>query len=197
MGIEYEEESCVAQAKNGSQEAFALLVEQHQGKVYNLAYRMTGNVEDAMDVSQEAFLKAWQALPNFKGESSFSTWMYRLTSNCAIDLLRKQKRKPHGSLTSDFLEDEEGMEMQIPDLRYDPAMALEQKELGDSIQKGLTLLPPHHRDVLVMREMEGLSYQEISTTLALDLGTVKSRIARGRATLRKFLTKEKMNPKEE
>lgn len=184
----------VLAAKQGDTQAFEQLILQNQSKVYNLAYRMTGNSEDALDVSQEAFIKAWQALPNFKGESSFSTWMYRLTSNCAIDLLRKHKRKPHSSLTTNYLEDEEGSELQIPDQRFDPSHALQHKELGDAIEKGLRLLPPHHRDVLIMREIDGLSYHEISTTLALDLGTVKSRIARGRMALRKFLTKEHMTP---
>lgn len=184
----------VLAAKQGDTQAFEQLILQNQSKVYNLAYRMTGNSEDALDVSQEAFIKAWQALPNFKGESSFSTWMYRLTSNCAIDLLRKHKRKPQSSLTTNYLEDEEGSELQIPDQRFDPSHALQHKELGNAIEKGLRLLPPHHRDVLIMREIDGLSYHEISTTLALDLGTVKSRIARGRMALRKFLTKENMTP---
>lgn len=192
--MQAEDKSLVDQARNGSQEAFAQLIAQNQTKIYNLAYRMTGNHEDALDVSQDAFIKAWQALPNFKGDSSFSTWVYRLASNTAIDLLRKQKRKAENSLTTDYADDDEGTEIQIPDSRTEPAAAFATKELSTTIQRGLELLPPHHREVLIMREIQGLSYQEISTTLDVDLGTVKSRIARGRNTLRKFLQKENMTP---
>lgn len=187
-----DEKKIIAEAQQGKESAFAQLVELHQKKVYNLAYRMTGNHEDAMDVSQEAFLKAWKALPNFKGDSSFSTWMYRLTTNAAIDFLRKQK--PKDSLTSTYEADEEGTELQIPDTSISPETALMHKELGEFIQEGMSKLPSHQKEVLILREMEGLSYQEISSTLAVDLGTVKSRIARARTTLRSFLLKKDMSP---
>ncbi len=178
----------VERAKEGDETAFAQLVEENQKRMYHLAYRMMGNHEDALDVSQEAFFKAWRALPNFKGESSFSTWLYRLTSNTAIDHLRK--RKDALSLTTDFEEQDQGNEMDIEDKGVSPENALIQKEIKEEIQEGLDKLPAHHRQVLVLREMFGMSYQEISTTLALDLGTVKSRIARGRKTLREFLQKK-------
>lgn len=183
--IEQREQDLVAQAKKGSQEAFAQLMEQSQQRMYQLAYRMTGQHQDAQDVCQEAFFKAWKALPNFKEESSFSTWLYRLTSNSAIDLLRKRKRQQESSLVEQFQGEEE--ELEIPDLREAPEDVLLQGEVRDKIHQGLEKLPPHHRQVLVMREVQGLSYQEIATTLALDLGTVKSRIARGRGALRGFL----------
>ncbi|MFI3255650.1 MAG: sigma-70 family RNA polymerase sigma factor [Eubacteriales bacterium] len=182
-----DEKNLVKQAQQGDESAFAQLIEENQKKVYRLAYRMTGNHEDALDISQEAFFKAWRALPNFKGESSFSTWIYRLTSNSAIDLLRKQQRQAHDSLTSPFQEDEEGTELQIPAEDISPEDALIHKEMGEMIAEGLEVLSPTHKEVLLMREMDGLSYQEISTTLGLDLGTVKSRIARGRKNLRDFL----------
>ncbi len=162
-------------------------MEQNQSRIYNLCYRMTGNHEDAQDVAQETFFKAWRGLPNFKEESSFSTWLYRLASNTAIDHLRKGKKYQDTSLTTSFSEGEEEVELEIPDNRQHPEDTLVQKELREQISQGLTLLPDHHRQVLLMREMEGRSYQEIATTLDLDLGTVKSRIARGRMSLRKFL----------
>lgn len=194
MAEQLEEKKLVEQARQGSQDAFRVLVEQNHKKIYNLAYRMTGNAEDALDVSQEAFFKAWQALPNFKGESAFSTWLYRLASNAAIDLLRRENRKPKTSLTSDYSQEEEGAEIQVPDERTSPEKVLEQKELSRAVEKGLGLLSVEHRQVLVMRELSGLSYQEIATTLELDLGTVKSRIARGRGILKKFLQKEGQEP---
>ncbi len=183
-----DEQKCINEAKNGSQEAFAQVVEAHQKRVYQLAFRMMGNHEDAQDVVQEAFFKAWSALPNFKGDSQFSTWMHRLTSNTAIDHLRKKKDTL--SLTMDYPEQEEGSEMQLVDGGQSPGEVLEQKELRQWIQEGLGQLTDVHRVVLILREVEGLSYQEISTTLDVDLGTVKSRIARGRKTLRDFLKKK-------
>lgn len=166
-------------------------MEQNQKRIYNLTYRMTGNHSDAQDVTQEAFFKAWRGLPNFKEESSFSTWLYRLASNASIDHLRKEKRREESSLTQTFEDSDQGSELEIPDDGHHPEQVLVEKELRDTIHLGLEQLPDHHRQVLLMREVDGLSYQEIATTLELDLGTVKSRIARGRGTLRKFLQKIK------
>lgn len=187
-----QERQYVAEGKNGSETAFRHLVEENQKRIYNLAYRMMGNHEDAQDVAQEAFFKAWSALPNFKGDSSFSTWLYRLASNTAIDHIRKKKRQQEYSLTTDFPEDEEGTEWQVPDENPSPESSLLHKELGEVIGEGLGKLPEHYRLVLTMRELGGMSYQEIATTLDSDLGTVKSRIARGRTQLREFLIKKEI-----
>ncbi|MFI3250105.1 MAG: sigma-70 family RNA polymerase sigma factor [Eubacteriales bacterium] len=182
-----EEKRLVHKAKNGSQIAFGELVSLHEKKIFALCYRMMGNPDDAQDAAQEAFFSAWRALPNFKEESAFGTWLYRLANNACIDLLRKQNRYKTTSLSQEFEEGEEGAELQIPDNTTRPDTKFEQKELGIALQEGLDSLPSNHREVLLLREISGLSYQEISEKLDLDLGTVKSRIARGRTTLRKFL----------
>ncbi len=176
-------------AKQGDQGAFGALVEKYQAMAYSLALRMTGNPDDAADATQDAFLNAWRALPGFQGQSAFSTWLYRLTSNACIDLLRREKRRGALSMTV-AEEDEEGPhEAEIPDERWSPERELDRGETHRAIQAGLESLSPEHRQVLVLRELEGLSYQEIAQVLELEEGTVKSRIARARLALREFLLK--------
>lgn len=172
----------VRAAANGDQEAFAQLVRLHENKVYHLALRLCGSPEDAMDVAQEAFLAAWRALPDFRGEAGFSTWLYRLTSNAAIDHLRKTK-KQQGDVS---LDDDESR-LELPDDAPGPQEAAEGGELCAAVAAGLDRLGDDHRQVLVLRELQQLSYDEIADALGLDLGTVKSRLSRARSALRKIL----------
>ena len=180
----------VTRAKDGDDVAFAQLMQDNEKRIYNLTLRMTGNPEDAMDLAQEAFLNAWRGLKFFKGDSSFSTWVYRLASNACIDHLRKQKRRQALSTTLSLDEDEEERQADIPDERFQPETELERQELRRAVERGLGLLSDEHRQVLVMREVNGLSYQEICDVLDLEAGTVKSRIARARLALRKILLED-------
>lgn len=181
------ERELVQKAQSGDQDAFAQLIRDNETRIYTLALRMTGSREDAQDLAQEAFLSAWRALSSFKGDATFSTWVYRLTSNACIDHLRKQKRRQEVVQTQS-LDDEERGSIDLPDRRFDPQTELERGELRAAVERGLAALPDHQRQILVMRELSGLSYQEISDVLQMDLGTVKSRIARARSALRKRLT---------
>lgn len=181
------EQELVARAQQGDQDAFARLVEANQNKIYSLALRMTGNPEDGADLAQEAFLRAWRSLPSFQGESSFSTWLYRLAHNLCIDFLRSEKRR-RDALAVTSLDDEEGAApMDVPDHRFTPEGELERRDLRQAIGQALLQLSDDHRQVLVLRELEGLSYGEIAACLNLEEGTVKSRIARARLALRKIL----------
>lgn len=178
----------VSQAKEGNREAFTRLMELHQTKVYNLALRMTGSPEDAADLSQEAFLNAWRGLSSFQGHSTFSTWLYRLTSNACIDFLRREKRRQGSQSNPLSLEEGEVDSANlISNHAPSPQAILEGKELKEAIRKGLEQLSPEHRQVLILREVVGLSYGEIAATANLEEGTVKSRIARARLSLRNIL----------
>ena len=183
------EKDLIRRAKSGDQDAFGQLVLAHQNKVYTLCVHMVTNREEAEDLAQEAFLKAWRNLDGFLGESSFATWMHRLTTNLCLDHLRKQTRRQNVSVAVS-LDDEEATLPEPVDHSGDPHEELERAERQRALTKGLQELPEHYRRPLVMREVSGMSYQEIADALKLDLGTVKSRIARAREALRKILLRD-------
>ena len=178
------EELLLEKARQGDQEAFGELVRLYEKKVYALTLRMCKNPDDAAEAAQEAFLAAWQGLKFFRGEASFSTWLYRLASNACVDLLRKEQR--HRAAAGPSLNDEDTY-MDIADDAATPQELAERSELREQIEEGLQSLSPEHREVLILRELHQLSYDEIAQTLDLDTGTVKSRISRGRKALRNFL----------
>ena len=190
-GLTREEEAKIIRAVvDGNTNAFEDLVLEYQKQVYHITLKMTGNEEDAFDLSQETFLKAYRSLSGFRGESSFGSWIYRLASNLCIDFLRKNTRQGGGQLISLDEEEEERRPRELPDLRYEPQSALEKKEMRQKVQEGLQRLPHEQRLILVMRDVEGFSYQEISDALKIELGTVKSRIYRARAHLARLLTED-------
>ena len=174
----------VQAAQKGDDSAFEELVRTYEKKVYHLALRMCGNPDDAYEIAQEAFLSAWKGLKFFRGESSFSTWLYRLSSNAAIDFLRREKRQRG---PGEFSLDDEETYIEPIDPSPTPQRHAETQELREALAEGLEKLSPEHRQVLLLRELQGLSYEEISDALDLDLGTVKSRIARAREKLRNYL----------
>lgn len=180
------DDALVERARRGDQDAFASLVERSQGKVYNLALRLTGSAEDAADVTQEAFLNAWRGLPSFQGESGFSTWIYRLAHNAAIDFLRRRARQRGAESPLSLDEEANGLASLTPDPAPSPQQRLEHKELQAALSDGLGRLSPEHRQALSLR-LSGLSYAEIAKILEAEEGTVKSRIARARLSLRNFL----------
>ncbi len=167
-------------AQKGDSAAFEEIVRAHETTVYHLALRQLGSREDAEDAAQEVFLKAYTGLQSFRGESKLSVWLYRITSNVCIDILRR--RKETVSL-SNVNEDGEPMEFELPDARFDPAALAERKDLRERVGAALNCLPPDAREILLLRELGGQSYDEIAQTLELDLGTVKSRIFRARKKL--------------
>jgi RNA polymerase sigma factor (sigma-70 family) len=177
-----EEAQIIERIQAGESEAFEALVLEYQKYVYNLAFRMVGNEEDALDMSQEAFLKAFDHIGDFHGFSKFSVWLYRLTSNVCIDFLRKKKNRPESSLVY-INDDGEEQDVEIPDIRYAPETKLEKKQLQESLNKALEKLSPNFREIILLREINGLSYEEIGEALSLESGTVKSRLFRARKML--------------
>ena len=178
------EDLLLEKARQGDQEAFGELVRLYEKKVYALTLRMCKNPDDAAEAAQEAFLAAWQGLKFFRGEASFSTWLYRLASNACVDLLRKEQR--HKAAAGPSLNDADTY-IEVADDAATPQELAERSELREQIEEGLQSLSPEHREVLILRELHQLSYDEIAQTLDLDTGTVKSRISRGRKALRNFL----------
>ena len=181
-----DERKIIKKAAAGSADAFEQLLLKYQTPIYNLCLRMTGNPEDAADMTQEAFLKAWRSLSSFQFESSFSTWLYRLASNTCLDYLRSLKRRPQCSLT---VEDDEGEEqvLDVPDDAPTPEEALLSAEEHTRLVYALSQLDASQRQIITLRVVNDLSYAEIAEILDVKEGTVKSRLARARDNLRKKL----------
>jgi len=162
-------------AQRGDMRAFEELVARHRDKVYARAFSMIRNEEDAIDLSQEAWVKAWQRLKQFQGDSSFLTWMTRIVINLCLDKLRKQKRERAESIEN--LEEESGgVERQMPTVTVNPTERLERGELRQRIDKALGQLSYEHRTVLILHEFEDLEYKEIAKRMQCSIGTVMSRL---------------------
>ncbi len=181
-----QEAQIVNKVLRGDVNAFETLVVEYEKNVYAIAQRMTGNPEDAADMTQETFIKAFNSLQSFRGDSKFSVWLYRIATNVCLDFLRSRNRKPTVSLS---VEDDEGEESQldIADESQSPELLLERGLTRDAVRRGLDALSPEYRQILLLREIQGLSYEEISQVLSLEVGTVKSRIFRARKRLCAFL----------
>ena len=170
-------------ARAGSADAFDRLVEAHYRGVYNTAYRMLSTPSAASDATQSVFLRVYEALSSFRGAASFSTWLYRITMNVCLDELRKRKNEPL-SLTEEDDDGEVLGERDLPDLSDEPALTAEQRELQRLVHEAIGRLSEDFRTVIVLYDIRGLSYQEISGVLEIPLGTVKSRLNRARLALR-------------
>ncbi len=168
----------IAKAKRGDAEAFEYLLRTYETSVYRLALRMCGNAHDAEEVAQEAFVAAWRGLPAFRSESKFSSWLYQLTTNAAIDFLRREKRHK-GAVPMD-----EELDIASPDT---PHRAAEEAEVAQALQQALMSLSEEHRQIFLLRQMRQLSYEEIGRVLGLESGTVKSRLSRAKKQLREIL----------
>ena len=175
-----EEKDLISRAARDDADAFRQLVETYQTPAYRLAARMCGP-DGAEDVTQEAFLAAWRGLPQFRGDCRFSTWLYRLVNNAAIDYLRREKRHRDTGDVDD---------LELPDGDPSPQELAEQSDTRTAVRRGLDRLSPEHRQVLLLRYMQELDYGEIAQVLDVSEGTVKSRIARARLALRKILLQD-------
>ena len=174
----------VQQVKEGKAESFEILVERYQKQVYNIAYRFTGNRDDAYDLSQEAFLKAYRGIKNFRQDSSFKTWIYHIASNVCRDFLRKENKVYKVSIDEPVQSEHGDMEKQLADSSMGPDEAYESKELSEFIQDIINDLQQEYKEVIILREMQQLSYEEIAKVLDCSIGTVKSRLNRARKILK-------------
>ena len=181
------EEQLIRRAQQGDNGAFEELLLLHQKKVYNLCLRMSANPDDALDLSQEAFLRAWRSLGQYQFEASFSTWLFRLTSNICIDFLRRKKRRQETSLTESYDDSDEGAELSVPDAQPGPEQQAMTNETKIELARAMEQLSPEHREILQLRVIEDLQYEQIADILGVRVGTVKSRRARARLAFRKIL----------
>ncbi len=181
------EELLVSKAKAGDVAAFEQLIEAYQKKVYNLALRMTGNQEDAADLAQEAFIRVFRSISGFKEQSSFSTWIYRITTNVCLDEIRKRKNRKVISIDEDIHMDDGEMKRQIVSDDPLPDEMAERAELRNIVNDAINSLPEDQKVVITLRDLNGLSYEEIAQVLGIPGGTVKSRINRARQALRNVL----------
>lgn len=184
------EELLIKRAKKGDSKAFSALLNEHLSMIYNIAYRMTGNPDDASDMTQEVMIKIFKNLDSFNQKSKFSTWVYRVATNTCLDELKKIRRKQTLSLDAEYETDDGSVSFEQEDLSPSPDEQAETNELKDIVARAITRLGEEHRVVIVLRDIKGLSYVEIAEILNCSDGTVKSRLSRARARLKEILEKD-------
>ena len=178
----------VAAARAGDEDAFAEIISRYKNPITNFLYRFLNDYEEAVDLAQETFVRVYFALERYHTDFAFSTYIYRIATNLAISEIRKRKRRTLLSLTGLYQSGEdETSEFQVPDKRSRQDSILEEDELSRTIAKAIETLPPKYRLPVVLRDVEGKSYEEVATILELGLGTTKSRISRGRGLLKEKL----------
>jgi RNA polymerase sigma-70 factor (ECF subfamily) len=188
-----EELRLVAASQQGDVDAFNQLVRLYESRVFNLCYRMLGDRESAADAAQEAFISAYRNLNRFRG-GSFRSWLFRIATNLCYDVLRARKRKPATSLDAALAAEDDTAYFDPPDPGETPDETALRQELGAAIQQALQQLPEDQRIVLVLCDIQGFAYDEIARITGNNLGTVKSRLSRGRARLREVLKAGELLP---
>ena len=181
-----DEQDLIARCQQGDLTAYEPLVTKYRERIYAQAFNLTRNADDAYDLCQETFVKAWKSLKNFRGQSSFYTWLYRITTNLGIDLIRSREKNPMTPFDDaiEKVETEENKPFAHQQLPSDDVL---RKELGAAIDAAIRKLTPEHREVILLREFEGLDYKEIAQTVGCSIGTVMSRLHYARANLQKAL----------
>ena len=185
-----EDRVLIERAQAGDRGAFRRLVERHQRRAYAVALALVRDENDARELVQDAFLRVFKSLSSFQGSSSFFTWLYRIVTNLSIDLMRKPGRQT-SSLEEERLDSDEGTERELPFVsrpeHSDPLDSLRRREIGARLQAALDALPSYHRAVIIMREVDGLSYEEMAQAMDVSKGTIMSRLFHARQKLQRAL----------
>lgn len=181
------EKILIRKAKQGNMTAFEKLILQHEKTVYNIAYRMFHNEEDAKDMSQEVFIKVFRWIEKFDENAAFSTWLYRIAVNTCIDEIRKRKGKETYSMEENYETDDGEMKKQYVYDGPTPEESYLQKEMAEDVQGAINQLSPDHKTLVILRDVQGFSYAEIAEIVDCSLGTVKSRISRARLQLKNIM----------
>lgn len=180
----------IERARSGDRDAMDSLIRKHEKRAYQYAYRLTSNPDEASDVVADAFVRVYGALKNFKGQSAFTTWLYRILTNCFLDSRKREKSRPSVSLEATLITPEGEMERQIEDEGNTPHDLSMRNERERRMQEAVDQLPEYQRAMIVMYHVEALSYEDIAEALDLPIGTVKSRLNRARLSLRELLVKD-------
>jgi RNA polymerase sigma-70 factor (ECF subfamily) len=189
--MEVNEKLLIDKAKAGDIQSFEMLVEKHQKRIFNIALRVIGNHADAADLAQNALIRIYKSIGNFKEESSLSTWIYRITMNVCFDELRRRKNRKLISIEQEIQLDDGDVKRQLESESPQPSEAAEKKELKSIVRNAIEQLSDEHKEVIILRDLQAFSYDEIASILDLPVGTVKSRINRARSALKKILTENK------
>lgn len=184
----------IERSRRGDRAAFDQLVSKHQQRAYQYAFRLTRDPEEAADVVAESFIRMFKALDNFKGDSAFTTWMYRIATNCFLDIRKKKRSKPAISLEATVQTTDGEVSYQFEDTGATPHEEAERSETMAAVQDAIELLPEYQRAIIIMYHAEMQSYEEIAAALHLPIGTVKSRLNRARLSLRNLLEPLGLNP---
>ncbi len=187
-----EDQILVSAALAGDSDSFNQLVERYQNRVYGLCFRMLGDADAAADVAQDSFISAYRHLPSLRGE--FRPWLMRIVANACRDVLRSNKRHPSVSLDTSAREEEDSLALQIADTNPNPEEHLMRAELHRTISVALLQIPPDQRTVVILSDIEGMSYDEIAIVTGANIGTVKSRLNRARARLREIFVAAELFP---
>ncbi len=183
------EQQLIADARKGDVAAFEALIGEHQKRIFSIAFRMAGNPEDAADMAQEVLIKIFKNLGNFQGNSKFSTWVYRVATNTCLDELKKLRRHTAYSLDQELETEEGSVAAELADEAPTPEESAERRDLQRVVSEAIGMLSEDHKKAILLRDMQGFSYEEIANILQCSVGTVKSRINRARAQLKKILIK--------
>lgn len=184
--LDIEEQELIARCQRGDLSAYEPLVTKYRERIYVQAFNLTRNADDATDLCQETFVKAWKSIHRFRGQSSFYTWLYRIATNLGIDLIRSKQKNPMTPF-EDTLDREETEENKPFTKNELPSDDLLRKELGEAIESAIAKLTPEHREVILLREYEGMDYRDMAKAVGCSIGTVMSRLHYARANLQKTL----------
>ena len=190
--VEDEDLRYVILCQKGDAEAFGVLVERHQKKMFNIAFRMLGDYDEACDVTQEAFLAAYKSIKKFKAEAKYSTWLYRIVVNYCknrLKQLRGSTRYENFSLNDSGEAKTDELRNQLPANDANPGIEMEKRERDARVQQCITSLAEEYKEIVILRDIQGLTYEEIRDILQIPDGTVKSRLSRARSALKDCLTK--------
>lgn len=187
-----EEKLLIERCKRGERAAFDTLIRNYEKRVYNLAYRLSGHYDEANDISVDTFMRVFQAIRLFRGDSNFSTWLFRIVTNVYLDRRKRMQNKQHLSLEEYIELEENTVARQVEDTAPTPDLRAEEQERHELLQSAIDALPGYQRAMIVLYHKESLSYEEIAEVMSLPIGTVKSRLNRARLMLR-----EKLEPLKE